>query len=123
MDNAIRPQIGAQPAAPRTDGPSRPAIPQRHAIGAGQRTDDAAAGSARADRGAADGNPLALDALLDEGLGPVDLPPPIELMAALEAAERHAPLADRAVPGLGRLIHAVIGDERFKLARTMDLGR
>lgn len=62
-------------------------------------------------------------ALLAEAMGRAELPPPLELMAALEAAERHAPLADRAVPGLGALIRAVIQDERFKLARMMDLGR
>ena len=44
-------------------------------------------------------------------------------MAALEAAQEFAPLADRAVPGLGRLVSAVIEDERFKLARMLDLGR
>ncbi|ARJ70459.1 hypothetical protein B0A89_13240 [Paracoccus contaminans] len=61
--------------------------------------------------------------LLAEAMGRAELPPPLQLIAALEAAERHAPLADRAVPGLGALIRAVIQDERFKLARMMDLGR
>lgn len=61
--------------------------------------------------------------LLAEAMGRAELPPPLQLIAALEAAERHAPLTDRAVPGLGALIRAVIQDERFKLTRMMDLGR
>lgn len=123
MDNTVRPQLGATPAAARVNGPAEAGVPFRPGIGAIRRP-DALPGNdgADRDRGGIQGAPL-LHALLDEGLGHADLPPPLELMAALEAAERHAPLADRAVPGLGRLIRAVIGDERFKLARTMDLGR
>lgn len=61
--------------------------------------------------------------VLHESMGRVDLPPPLELMAALEAAREFAPMADRAVPGLGQLVGAVIDDERHKLARMLDLGR
>lgn len=120
MDNTIRPQIGAHPAS-RTAGPpgvTRPAIPPgQQPVSARPEQERAGAGTSRPDAAPA------LDELLAEGLGRAELPPPLELMAALEAAERHAPLADRAVPGLGRLIHAVIADERFKLARMIDLGR
>lgn len=79
--------------------------------------DDAAGARLRPDtsRGA--------DALMHEALGRSELPPPLELMAALDSAKAHAPLADRAVPGLGRLVGAVIDDERFKLGRMLDLGR
>lgn len=60
-------------------------------------------------------------ALLDEALGRVRLPDAIELVAALEAARDHAALADKAVPGLGRLVTAVIEDETRKLTRYLDL--
>lgn len=63
-----------------------------------------------------------LDAMLQDGLGRADLPAPLDLVAALESAERFAPMADRAVPGLGRLVGAVIQDERHKLSRLLDLG-
>ena len=61
-------------------------------------------------------------AMMDEALGPSRLPEPLELVSALEAARAHAGLADRAVPGLGRLVAAVIEDETRKLARYLDLG-
>ena len=129
MDNTIRtpltPARIGNPAAPPNPGAlrpvgGRPGQARLDVPGVGPRPGDEAAAEARVDtagllRGPAD--------LLDEGLGRAELPPPLELMAALEAAQRHAPLADRAVPGLGRLLAAVIDDERFKLARMMDLGR
>ncbi|RMC34922.1 hypothetical protein [Paracoccus alkanivorans] len=60
-------------------------------------------------------------AILDQGLGHAHLPDPIELVAALEAAGEHADMADRAVPGLGKLVSAVIEDEARKLLRYLDL--
>lgn len=131
----IRPSGGAvPPSGPgSTQGPAgsqgiragaRPAggLPPRVGPHAGPHTDRA---RDQRDAGARPGSaPLRGPGdILSEGLGRADLPPPLELMAALEAAERHAPVADRAVPGLGRLIDAVIKDERYKLARMMDLDR
>ncbi len=59
--------------------------------------------------------------ILEEGFGRVRLPDTIQLVAALEAARDHAGLADKAVPGLGRLVTAVIDDETRKLQRYLDL--
>lgn len=127
MDSTIRPSAGAVPPSgpgaltspnPTAVRGQRPlsGLPATVPPRVGERPRDADRDIGRAPlRGPGD--------LLSEGLGRVELPPPLELMAALEAAERHAPVADRAVPGLGRLIGAVIADERFKLARMMDLGR
>lgn len=61
--------------------------------------------------------------ILDEALGHARLPHPLGLISALEAAREHAGRADQAVPGLGRLVSAVIDDETRKLARYLDLGR
>lgn len=126
------------PTGPTGPGTSPGAIRQAERT-AGLRGMDPARGTAT--RGAArpDGNrardagtarpeglapiPPGPERILRESMGRVDLPPPLELMAALEAAQVFAPLADRAVPGLGRLVSAVIEDERFKLARMLDLGR
>lgn len=60
-------------------------------------------------------------AILDAALGQPHLPDPIALIAALEAAHAHAPNADKAVPGLGKLVEAVIEDETYKLGRYLDL--
>lgn len=76
----------------------------------------------RDDQQAGDAPLRGLDAMMQDSLGRAELPPTIELVAALEAAHRFAPMADRAVPGLGRLVAAVIEDERHKLARVLDLG-
>ncbi|SMO45116.1 hypothetical protein [Paracoccus laeviglucosivorans] len=78
-------------------------------------------GQARARREPAAANPGGFAAILDQGLGRVRLPNALELVAALEAAREHAPLADKAVPGLGRLVSAVIEDETRKLSRYLDL--
>lgn len=59
--------------------------------------------------------------ILEEGFGRVRLPDAIQLVAALEAAREHAGMADKAVPGLGRLVTAVIDDETRKLQRYLDL--
>ncbi|SDX29874.1 hypothetical protein [Paracoccus sanguinis] len=126
MDSRIpqSPRPAGLPAAP---GPARPAgapalDPTRrggphaapHADAAGE-----APGRARLRPDTAPG----AAALMQAALGRSELPPPLELMAALDSALAHAPLADRAVPGLGRLVGAVIEDERFKLGRMLDLGR
>ena len=103
----------ARPAAPRRT-PLAPQFPQQ------RRTEQATRDRLRDHAGE---EPLrGLDAMLQDGLGRTDLPPTLDLVAALEAAERFAPMADRAVPGLGRLVGAVIADERHKLARLLDLG-
>ncbi|PZO67378.1 MAG: hypothetical protein DI498_03325 [Paracoccus denitrificans] len=59
--------------------------------------------------------------ILDTALGPTNLPDPVALIAALDAAAAHAGEADKAIPGLGRLVEAVIRDESYKLGRYMDL--
>ncbi|MFV0386016.1 hypothetical protein [Paracoccus sp. (in: a-proteobacteria)] len=74
-----------------------------------------------ADAGASGRGFAGFRSLMEQGLGRVRLPDTIELMAALEGARNHAALADRAVPGLGRLVEAVIDDESRKLARYLDL--
>lgn len=65
--------------------------------------------------------PATLAQIAHEALGSPELPARIDLIAALEAARDFAPLADRAVPGLGRLVAAVIDDESRKLTRSLDL--
>ncbi|WBU57194.1 hypothetical protein [Paracoccus sediminicola] len=60
-------------------------------------------------------------AIMQDGLGQTRLPNALELVAALDAARDHAAMADKAVPGLGKLVSAVIEDESRKLARYLDL--
>ncbi len=72
-------------------------------------------------RGPAERQTLPLRGLLEKGLGPVELPEPMQLVAALRAAAGRADLADRAAPGLGALVKMVIEDETAKLDRYMDL--
>lgn len=122
MKPTLPPQLprSQPPPAPRTraDAPRPAPLAPRHPL-------QQPAGPAVRDRlrDHAGESPLrGLDALLQDGLGRAELPPALDLVAALEAAERFAPMADDAVPGLGRLVGAVIADERHKLSRLLDLG-
>ena len=59
--------------------------------------------------------------ILEAGLGGVTLPSAPGLIAALESAREYSGSADKAVPGLGRLVDAVIEDECRKLSRYLDM--
>ncbi|AGT08869.1 hypothetical protein [Paracoccus aminophilus] len=112
MVNEITPFPGArQIAALPTSGPhrARPATPPPQG------------GENRARRLRSEPPSEGFGAILEAGLGQVRLPSAIELVAALEAARDHAGMADQAVPGLGRLVAAVIEDETRKLSRYLDL--
>ncbi|MBK4214334.1 hypothetical protein JJJ17_00195 [Paracoccus caeni] len=59
--------------------------------------------------------------ILETGLGNVSLPSAPDLISALESARSYADSADKAVPGLGRLVDAVLEDECRKLSRYLDM--
>ena len=110
MSNQINPLSPAHQPSPATLRTDRTAQP-RATIPLTRKTDDKRADTSRGH----------FTAILEEGLGQAHLPDAIELIAALEAARNHAGMADRAVPGLGRLVTAVIDDETHKLSRYLDL--
>ncbi|MFD2440632.1 hypothetical protein ACFSS8_12160 [Paracoccus kondratievae] len=51
----------------------------------------------------------------------MSLPSAPDLITALETARSYADRADKAVPGLGRLVDAVLEDECRKLSCYMDM--
>lgn len=114
MDNRIT--ITPPPA-----GRAAPPAPGGAVRGAPAAAPASAPDGAGAQGRAAGPRPGGFGAMMDEALGPSRLPEPLELVSALEAARTHADRADRAVPGLGRLVAAVIEDETRKLARYLDL--
>lgn len=70
--------------------------------------------------GAAEGT-QSLSAIVATALGPVDLPGPIRLVAALEAASDRVGRAESAVPGLSDLVRAVLDEEVAKINRYLDI--
>lgn len=62
-----------------------------------------------------------LNAIVATALGPVDLPGPIRLVAALEAASERVGQAESAVPGLSDLVRAVLDEEVAKITRYLDI--
>lgn len=67
------------------------------------------------------GERVGFQSILETGLGNVSLPSAPDLITALETARSYADRADKAVPGLGRLVDAVLEDECRKLSCYMDM--
>lgn len=65
--------------------------------------------------------PRGLAGVLDAALGPVELPGLVELADVLARAEAEVARDPAIEPGLGEVIVAVLGDERRKVTRYLDL--
>lgn len=103
-------------------GRAQPSAASVQATGVRPKTNESRTDEMDRDRAArARPEPQSLADLSKQAFGSVQLPSRLELVAALEAARDFAPLADRAVPGLGRLVAAVIDDESRKLTRSLDM--
>lgn len=64
---------------------------------------------------------LGFNTIVAAALGPVDLPPPLKLISALEIAADQVGQVDSTVPGLSDLVRNVLAEEIAKLGRYVDM--